>query len=363
MKKNIIFLTLAIAMMAHSCNTADDAPLVAEKYCIPENFQDNIEIQTISSGLIREDVQLLGSVETNPDDVVNYVSLVKGVVVNVSFSLGDFVRKGQVLAELKSADLTSMQSQLTSIESEISTARRNLKAVQSMHEDNLASDSELQEANSRLQSLLSEKNRLDSDLQLLNADRSRGVFQIKAPATGVITSKSINAGTQVTEESGTLFTVASLDRVWVMANVYATNLETVKQGMPVQISTASYSDRIFNGRISYLPPIIDENERVLKARIELNNEGQLLKPGMLVDVKVIRQMEDSATVIPADAVVFYENENYIIVYRGGCDLSIRKVDIIAQNGDRYYVREGLQSGERIITQNQLLIFEQLKNFD
>lgn len=363
MKLKIPFAGVLAGFLLTACTSAVEEPEPFEAYCIPQDFRDRIKIETISSGPVRQDVQLMGSVETNPDKVVNYVSLVKGVVENVNFSLGDVVRKGQVLAELKSSDLTSMQSQLTSIESEISSARRSLKAVESMHADHLASGAELEEANSRLRSLLSEKQRLQADLNLLNAHPARGVFQVKAPASGVITTKSINPGMQVTDESGVLFTVASLDEVWVMANVYATNLQTVAQGMPVEISTASYPGKVFSGSISYLPPVIHESERVLKARIELKNEALRLKPGMLVDVRVLHERRDTAATIAADAVVLYENENYVVVHKGNCDLSIRKIDIIAQNGDKYFVGEGLEAGEQIITQNQLLIFEQLKNFD
>lgn len=346
-----------------SCKHKNEtATTSGSKYCIPADFKAKIKIEEAISAPVTEGIHLMGSVETNPDKVVEYVSLVKGVVAGVYFSLGDAVKKGEVLAELRSAELSALQSQGSSIDAEIQAARRNLQAVQSMHMDQLASDQDLEEARSHLQSLQSEQQRIAADLSLYSANIGKGVFQIKAPASGIITSKSINAGMQISDESGVLFTIASLDNVWIMANVYASNLQSIQVGMSVEISTLSYPGEFFRGKISVLSPVMDENEKVLKARIELSNPNFKLKPGMLVDVTALKEQNHTACAIPLDAIIFSDNENYAVIYNNDCDVSLRKINITAQNDHYYYVDETLKTGEKIITQNQLLIFEQLKNF-
>ncbi len=347
-----------------SCKTKDKKPSTPHtKYCILPDFKSKIKIDEVITAPVVEDVHLMGSVETNPDKVVEYVSLVKGVVANVYFSLGDAVKKGQVLAELRSAELSSLQSQSASIDAEIQTAKRSLEAATSMHQDKLASDKDLTEAKSRLRSLQSEKQRIAADLGLYSANVGKGVFQIKAPTSGIITEKKINSGMQISDESGVLFTIASLDNVWVMANVYASDLQSIQVGMKVEIFTLSYPGELFKGRISVLSPIMDEHEKVLKARIELTNPNFKLKPGMLVDVSALKEKNQSSNIIPISSIIFSDNENYVIVYKNDCDVSFRKINITAQNDHYYYyVDETLQAGEKIITQNQLLVFEQLKNF-
>ncbi len=363
MKIKLFAISFILVFSISSCKEKIQEPVKITAPCIPQDFKSKIKIETIESIPVTESIHLMGGVETNPDKVVEYVSLVKGIIASVYFSLGDAVQKGQVLAELRSTELSALQSQSASIDAEIQTAQRSLEATQSMHKDKLASDKDLSEAQSRLRSLNSEKQRIDADLSLFSAHVGKGVFQLKAPASGTITSKSINAGMQVSDESGVLFTIAALDNVWVMANVYASNLQSVQSGMDVEISTLSYPGEIFKGKISVLSPVMDEHEKVLKARIELSNPNYKLKPGMLVDVNALKTQNRNANAVPLESIIFSDNNNYIVIYEADCKLSIRKVNIIAQNNRHYYIDDSVKSGERIITQNQLLIFEQLKNFE
>lgn len=356
----LIISIFIFSACTNSHNTVQHEP---EVNCLQQEYKKDISIETISMVPVTERVHLMGGVETNPDKVLEYVSLVRGLVSAVNFSLGDAVTKGQVLAEIRSTELSALQSQSSSIEAEIQSARRNLEAVRSMHEDKLASDRDLEEAKSRLQMLQSEKNRTKSDLSLYGADIGKGVFQIKAPASGIITTKSINTGMQISDESGVLFTIASLDNVWIMANVYATNLGSIEQGMPVEITTLSYPDLIFKGKISVLSPVMDEHEKVLKARIELDNTGYKLKPGMVVDVMALKQTEKRAIAIPIDAIVFSDNENYVLDYKDDCHIEIRKIHPIAKNDREYYIQDELKQGDRIVAKNPLLIFEQIRNLN
>lgn len=356
-----LFLGLTLLSLISSCRDKAE-PLSTSGYCIPSDFKEKIKIEEVGTAAVTEGIHLMGSVEANPDHVVEYVSLVNGVIANVYFSLGDAVKKGQVLMELRSADLSTLQAQRLSIDAEIKTATRNLEGIRSMHGDKLASDRDLAEAQSRLQSLQSERQRIEADLSLYSADMSRGVFRIKAPASGIITSKSINPGMQISDESGVLFTIASLEHVWIMANVYASNLRSIQTGMPVQITTLSYPDNIFDGKITHLSPVMDENEKVLKARIALNNPDLKLKPGMVVDIIALKQQDERSCAVSADAIIFSDNRNYVLVYENDCAVSVREIQITAKNDQLYYIDDALSEGEKIITQNQLLIFEQLMNF-
>lgn len=362
--KNIL-----VAVMMTGCLVAcreqkkESSPANSRKYCIEKEFKDKIQIQTASLQPLTEGIHLMGSVEANPDKVVEYVSLVNGVVAYTHFSLGDRVVKGQVLAELHSAELSSLSAQGSGIDAQIKVAQRKLQSVKEMYDDGIASQKELLEAQSELDILRSDKGKISSDLSLYGANVGKGVFQVKAPVSGVITSKNLASGMQISGESGVLFTIASLEDVWVMANVYASNLQNVQHGMEVEISTLSYPGEIFRGKISMIPQVMDQEEKVLKARIAISNADMKLKPGMLVDVVVLKKQDRTAVAVPADAIVFADNENYVLVYKADCDVELRKVNILAKNDRTLFIESGLEAGEQIITQNQLLIYEQIKNFE
>lgn len=332
------------------------------QYCLNENFKSKIEVSEVKTENVAERVHLTGHVETNPDKVVEFTSLVNGIIVNTHFSLGDRVTKGQVLAELKSTELTSLQAQLSTINSQIQVSERNLKATEELFSDGISSQKEILEIQNDLESFKAEKLRISSDIELYSGSTQKGVFLIKAPASGIITSKSISNGKQITSDGESLFTISDVNEVWIMANIYATNINEIKTGMKVEITSLSYPDKVFSGIISMIPPVLDEESKVLKARVVITNDDGLLKPGMLVDLMALKDSEEKAVTIPIESIVFSNNENYVLVYTSDCDIEVRKIEIIATNEKNIYVGSGLKEGEKIISKNQLLVFEQIKNF-
>lgn len=362
-KSHLISLFILISLAG--CSNHEKPESTAnenETYCLDSGFKERIAFVRPAYGKVTEAIHLTGSVEANPDRVVSFVSLVSGVVTNVGFSIGDRVQKGQVLAELRSAELSALQSELSGLRSKIEVAERRLKSVKSMYDDGVSSEKDLLEARSDLDVLQSELARTTSDLSLYSAGPSDGIFRIKAPATGIITQKALTPGEQVSPGSGPLFTVSDLSRIWILANVHATNVKDVSEGMEVGITTLSYPDEKFPGRITAISSVMDEEAKVLKARIEMPNHDMKLKPGMLVDINAFKPSDRTALSLPTSSIVFDDNQNYVVLYKDDCLLTIRKVEIIARNNGTTYLSDGPDSTETVVSQNQLLIFEQLKNF-
>ena len=361
MNKHILYCLLSLGILV-SCGgeSPENGRGKEEKYCLDEDFRKKITFTEATEDLVTEAIHLMGSVEANPDKVVSFVSLVSGVVVNTYFSLGDNVKKGQVLVELRSAELSALQAEWAGIKSQIKVAERNLQSVKSMFDEGISSEKELYEAQSELSVLKANEAKISSDLALYQASPEKGVFQIKAAASGIITDKNITAGMSVSADGETLFTISDLEDVWIMANVYASNVKNIQPGMKVTMTTLSYPDEVFTGEISVISSVLDEEARVLKARVVLNNKDLRLKPGMLVDVNALKELKIEATCIPTASLIFSDNQNYVLVYKDDCVIEVRKVKILAQNTHMTFVSEGLSSKETVISKNQLLIFEALR---
>src|SRR5690606_37504938 len=178
-------------------------------------------------------------------------------------------------------------------------------------------------------------------------------------ASGYIVEKNINPGMPF-NDGDNLFTVSGLAEVWVMANVYATDMQSVKPGMEVEIRTLAYPGEVFRGRITALSQVFDSEERVLKACIVISNEGLKLKPGMSADITVERRSGATAVAVPADAVIFDNNQYFAVVYGGDCDLQLRRLSLTASDNNWYFVNEGIAAGERVVSRNHLLIYERIK---
>lgn len=357
--KNIVLIS-ALALLLGACGKKEkEAEVADKKFCIDESFKSRIALHTAELQTVTEGIHLTGSVEANPDKVVSYVPLVSGIVTTTFFSLGDRVTKGQVLAEMRSIELSEMSTSMASLDSRIKAAQSNLTSVQSMFDDGIASRKDLTEAISELEVLKVERARTEKDMSLYSGNSSKGVFQIKAPATGIITEKNVNPGEQISGGGESLFTISDLNNLWVMINIYATNVNKISNGMDVNITTLSYPDEIFKGLISQISPVFDEEARVLKGRVILPNGDFKLKPGMLVDVTALKKTNKQAVGIPTSAIVFSDNQYYVLVYKSECNIEVRKITIEARNESTTFISEGLEAGEQIISKNQLLVFESL----
>lgn len=362
--KPIVICCIMGAIFLSSCGNSEEQNHESENknYCVEESFKSKIELEQPKMQLVTEGISLTGAIEPNPDKVIHFVSLVSGIISNTYFSLGDKVTKGQVLAELRSTELSELQSQSKTIVSQIKVAEKKLQSLQSMFDDGISSQKDLMEAQSELDALRAEMEKINANLNLFSASPEKGVFQIKSPTTGIVTAKSISAGTQISAEGEPLFTISDLSEVWVLVNIYATNVVNIETEMQVNIKTLSYPDEIFEGKIATISQVLDSEAKVLKARVVLQNTNLKLKPGMIVDVTALKELKTEALSIPTSAMVFDNNENYVVVHKGDCEIEMRKVEILTKSNGVTFLSGGLNENEKIISKNHLLIYEQIKNF-
>jgi cobalt-zinc-cadmium efflux system membrane fusion protein len=360
MKKIIIPVSFVLLLIG--CKDKEETKTVQnEKYCLNEKSKSITEIKAVEQQAVTERIHLTGSIESNPDKVVHFVSLVEGIISNTYFSLGDAVTKGQVLGEMQSTELSSLQAELRSLKAQIEIAKVELSATEQMFEDGISSNRDLMEAQNNLRVLESEKQKVENNLSLFSASSTKNVFQIKAPTSGIITAKNINSGTTVTDNGEPLFSISDLNNVWAMANIYSTDIAHISKGMEVEIKTLSYPDEIFKGKIDVISQVLDDNAKVLKARIVLDNKDFKLKVGMIADIFALKKTDKQKVAVPTSCLVFFNGKNYVLVYKDDCDIEAREVSLLTKGNGITYIENGLDENEKIITKNQLLIFEALNN--
>ncbi|MCL6220353.1 efflux RND transporter periplasmic adaptor subunit [Zunongwangia pacifica] len=325
--------------------------------CLSEKEISELQPLKITNDKVVRSLRLNGVVAYNPNAVVNYVSLVGGIITNTYFTLGDKVEKNQVLAEIKSTELNGIEAEIKQLRANIEVAKRQLQSTQSFYDDGIASEKELIAAKSEKENLESDLEKLRTNLQLYSASPEKGVFQIKAPRSGFVVDNKIAAGMQIGAEGDPLFTISDLDEVWINVNIYATDIDAVAEGMPVSIKTSSYPDKTFEGKIDRISNVLEPEANVLKARIVLENKQLFLKPGLRVEAIVKNKTEEKAPHIPAKAVVFSNNAYYTVLLEDRCTPRISQVQILSQDEDSFYIKEGLVEGDQIVTNNTLLLFE------
>ncbi len=365
MKKNIPLLALtAFTCFMISCETKNEkkAPTeaVGSPFCLKGAFKEQLTLEEVKKMPVTETISLTGSIQYNEDDVIIFKSMLDGIVENVQFTLGQYVHKGDVLATVKSPEMGNMAQEKQSILNEITVARQKVVSSETMLADGLASQRQVEEAKMELATLQSSLQNVNNNLHLYNATEQKGVFQIKAPKSGYVVEKNINPGMNIGKDQENLFALSDLNQIWVMVNIYANNLPYIKKGAPVKVKTLAYPDTYFTGRIMHISNVFDQEERVLKARVVLDNADLRLKPGMSADIIIDKSAgEEYLIAIPNHAIIFDNNKKYAVIYKSDCDLQIRKIIPAAENNQYTYVKEGFNENEKVVTQNELLIFEEL----
>lgn len=355
---------LFLLFLTAGCQSEEETEeiTVPDHTCLKEEVKKSLSFHPVERKPVVDYIHLTGTIEVNPEKVVKFHSLVSGIISATYFSLGDYVEKGQLLAEMKSTELSSMQAEVRSIKARIRTAERNLESAEALYTDEMLTHKELEEARSELIILRADLDKTRANLSLYSASPEKDVFQIKAPASGVVTDKSINPGWQINDPEDPLFVISDLNEIWVLADIYASNVRHITRGMDVEITTMAYPEEVIPGKISQITQTVDPEDRVLKARIRLPNVKGHFRPGMLADIWAINPAEEELPAVPRASLVFYDDRHYVVVYRDDCDMEIREVSPGLENEQLTYIDQGLEEGETVISGNPLLIFDQIRHF-
>ncbi|WP_343702341.1 efflux RND transporter periplasmic adaptor subunit [Chitinophaga sp.] len=337
-----------------------EEPAAIAPPCINQALKKRISLEPATLQPWHANLLLNGKVGYDEDKVYRFVPLLSGVVQQVHFTLGDYVKKGQLLMEIKSAELSNLHAELQDGQARLQLAERKLSATEELHKTGVAADKDLLEANTEVATARTQIRRIRETLALYGGSLEKGALLVHAAMDGYVVEKNVIAGGQVEAGQQPLFVLSGLQQVWVKASIYAGQLENVNAGQQVDITTTAYPDKIFTGRISRLSNVFDPEERVLKAIIKIDNKGLLLKPDMMVNVNVHQPAQDSAVAVPARAVLFDNNRYYALVYHGDCDVQAVPLEPVFQTKEHYFVKSGIHAGDTIITRNQLLIYNRLK---
>jgi cobalt-zinc-cadmium efflux system membrane fusion protein len=323
-------------------------------------FLGQVQTEKATLNRMTTELSLTGKVEYDPDRIIHYTPLVSGVVERTYFALGDKVKKGQPLLDIRSSELSALQSEYIAAESEMEVAGRDLQSAQAMYDDKLLSEKELLEAKSKYKQAQASFEKTKSDRSPY-VRQANGTFSILSPMSGYIVTKSALSGSPVSTDGMPLFTVADLSQVWITANVYAGDLQSVKEGMPVEITTLSYQGEVFTGQIDALSQVFDPEEKVLKARIVMPNKDLKFKPEMSIMVKLKNETSHDRVSVPTDALIFDDNQYFVMVETAPSRFEIRQVELERHHQKTSYLRSGLKENEKVVVENQLLIYSELKS--
>jgi cobalt-zinc-cadmium efflux system membrane fusion protein len=353
--------TLFIVIGFSSCKD-NSAPAEDKKgYTMPDSLLKTIEIDTVSNSRVLNTLTLTGKVDFNEDNVIKIYPVISGQVSDIKAMTGDYIKKDQVLAIIKSSDMAGFSNDYVTAKSNVDIAKKTMDATDDMYNSGLASQRDLLAAREGYNQAVSAFEKAKRVLNL-NGGSMSGEYTVKSPINGFVVDRQVNNNMMIRSDNATgLFTISDLKNVWVMANVYESNISFVKMGDSVNITTLSYPGKVFRGKIDKIMNVLDPSNKVMKLRIVLSNPGYLLKPEMFASVVVNTSDNKKMLSIPARALIFDHSQYYVLVYKSPSDITIRPVQVLNTVGDRAYISEGLTVGERLIGTQALLIYQELNS--
>lgn len=360
-KETLTIIYLLICLLA--CNKK------AEKVI---NENDNMELSTHSKQELTlakatpENVEniltLTGKVMPFEEKQVKVSPLVDGIIEKLTANLGDYVSKGQILALIKSTDVADLENQTTGSKTDLISAQKNLQVKKELFAGGLATNQDVllaQNEVTKSASLLNRANVVSSIYGVRNSS-----YSLKSPISGFIVEKNPTISDKMNYHEGDIgpfFTIADLSEVQISADVYESDIEKVKLGYPVKIKLIAYPDKIFTGKIDKISNILDPQTRTMTVRINLSNEDNLLKPEMFAQVNVDFNQSNTMVSIPAEAVIFDKNKNFVVVYKNAKDIKIKEIGISQTTNGKCFINSGLKVGDQVMVKNQLMIYNMLDN--
>ncbi len=367
MKHNfqISILAAAMAIFILSCNNQPAAKNASkEEPLISDTTMHLLSIDTVKLRNIDDQVKLSGEVSFDENKVVNVYPFSSGQVLGVNVSVGDYVKAGQTLATIKSADIAGNYADLTISEKDLAIAKREMGNAEELYKNGISSEKEYLEAKEAYSKAVANSGKIRTQIQINGGGRTtaNGTYVVTAPRSGYIVQKLINAGNFIrNDNTSNMFTIGDIRDVWIWANVYETDIAKVKEGYSATVTTLAYPDSVFAGRIDKLSQALDPVTKVMKIKIVLPNPNGTLKPEMFANIAISNKETKQMLTVPASAIINDNQHSFVVVYRSNMDASIRQVSILKTSNNITYISSGLHLGEKVITNNQILIYKKLQD--
>lgn len=337
----------------------------AQTFHIAPDQMAHIQVVAVQKENLPRTLRLTGSVAYNAFLTTQVFAAIGGPVHEILVAPGQIVRKGQPLLTVTSPDYSAARSAYIKARDASALAEKLYNRAQDLFSHGAIAEADLQQAESNRTQAHADMESAADALRALglndpeavarNPVQSTAEIPVTAPVGGEIVERLVGPGQLLQSGTTQCFTISDTSSVWVLVNVYQSDLAAVRAGQEVEIATDSYPET-FRGRISYIAPALDAATRTLQARIVAQNPGRKLKKDMYVTAIVRAAMMRNVLTVPDAAVLRdTENEPFVYVLSGTGDFARRQVNLGETGDGRVQIAGGLKEGERVAGNGSLFL--------
>jgi len=364
MKKSIthLFLLLLSLSLLVGCSKPEDKSKEKKidplEIIITPDIQKQIKTEVVRYQDIGETLMIPGRLETQNRRLSKIGSPITGRVSDLYVSLGDIVKKGQVLARINSIELT--QTQLTLIKSSqlIGLKTKAVERAKLLFEADVISKAEMLRIENELEAVKADYRASRDQLLVLGMSEKavekletsgqiNSFADIRSLFDGIIISRAINVG-QIVNPQDNLFHIADLSKLWAVANIPEQQASFIQKDEVVSIEIPALDNKQIEAKIVFEDSIVDPLTRTVMVRAELDNLGLIFKPDMLTSM-YIRSKKTSKLAIPVSSVVRENDRKYVLVQNTPKTFRLREVELGSRDGNLFSIISGLSEGETVVT--------------
>jgi membrane fusion protein, heavy metal efflux system len=338
----------------------------ASLFTVPQDQMAHLQVVGVEKNKLPRLLRLTGNVAYNAFKTTPVFSAIGGPVHELLVAPGQTVNKGQPLLTVNSPDYSAARSAYIKARQASALADKIYIRAQDLFAHGAIAEADLQQAESARTQAEADKQSSEDALRALGLNDPEAVVKnppkmtsqipVIAPVAGEVVERLVGPGQLLMGGATQIFTISDMSTVWVLVNVYQSDMAFVHPGDSVAITTDSYPD-VFHGKISYIAPALDPTTRTLQARIVTNNPSNKLKKDMYVTAAVQAGAIRDALTVP-DAAILRDTENLPFVYaqtKVSNQFERRLVKIGDSQSGRTQVIDGLKEGERVVADGALFL--------
>src|SRR3984957_14984844 len=359
---------LSLAGCSRKIDNGPQTPFVSvSNVSLTKAQRQNIRLFTVEPAKFHKTIVATGAVDFDNDQATAVLAPVSGPVSRLLVSLGDRVKKGDPLAAVDSPDFAAAVSAYQKTLATAQTDRRLADLDKDLVQHNGVSQREAAQAETDAANAEADRDAALQALASLNVPAeaikdiqqgrkiSRPGGMIRSPIAGTVVEKLITPGELLQAGTTPCFTVANLSRVWVMAQVFGSDLASVSLGDSAAVETGIDS-KSFSGRVDNISAVVDPDTRSVAVRVVADNPGDFLKRQMYVRVLIEARADSTGLLVPVSSIL-RDDENLPFVYLGQPDGSFSRqhVTLGGRTGEQYVVADGIKAGDRIVVDGGIFV--------
>lgn len=328
MKKTLRTILLAgMAVVAASCGNSE-APKAGAPMAADPNAAIKVNVATATFQNVPQDEIYTATVEANATN--NIAPQTGSRIQKINVEIGDFVRAGQVLAEMDKLQLQQAKLQMVNDSTELSRLRK-------LYEQGALAKADL------------ESMELAYNVRQATYQNLLENTILRSPINGVVTARNYDKGDMYTM-GRPLYTVQEITPVKLIVGISESDYTKIKKGDSVMISADALPGRSFSGKINKIYPTMEAGTHTVNVEIVVPNSDRVLRPGMYTKVE-INYANNHSIVVPDIAIVKMQGSGQKTVYvvNGDNTVSLKVVKLGRHFGSNYEILEGLEEGDVVVT--------------